>query len=53
MNQFDGLMSQIGDLESVNRDAERKILAITQHSNSLEADLSSGMCFLFYSLLSS
>lgn len=42
MNQFDALMTQISDLEGVNRDAERKIMAITQHSNALEADLSAG-----------
>jgi len=42
MNQFDALMGQISDLEGVNRDAERKIVAVTQHSNSLEAELSSG-----------
>lgn len=45
MNQFDALMGQISDLEGVNRDAERKIVAVTQHSNSLESELSSGTVF--------
>jgi chromosome segregation ATPase len=41
MNQFDALMTQIGDLEGVNRDAERQILALSQHKNALDSENSS------------
>jgi hypothetical protein len=51
MNQFDALLSQISDLEGVNRDAERKILAIIQHSNAVESELAMSTCFWSFTTL--